>query len=235
MSPALELHNVRKNYAGLRPLRLNDLRVAEGERVALSGLDAAAAELLVNLVTGAALPDEGTVKAFGRSTADIVDGDAWLAVLDQFGIVSPRAVLLEEASIAQNLAMPFTLQIDPIPPDVDAKVQALAAECGLDPSGLAAPAGTLTGLARARVHLARAAALSPKLLVLEHPTVDVPEPERRTLGRDAARVAAPRNLSALAITMDLEFAEEFAHRSLLVEGATGALKPWKRKTGWFGR
>ena len=233
MTAALELQNVRKNYAGLRPLRLNDLRVAEGERVALSGLDAAAAELFVNLITGGALPDEGVIRAFGRATADITDGDTWLASLDQFGIVSPRAVLLEEASVAQNLAMPFTLQIDPIPADVADTIRALASECGLDPGGLSVPAATLQGLARARVHLARAAALSPKLMVLEHPTADIAATDRAVFGRDVARVAEARRLAALALTMDVEFAEAFAHRSLLVEGATGALKPWTRRRGWF--
>ena len=52
----------------------------------------------------------------GRDTADITSGDDWLASLDRFGIVSPRAVLIEAATIEENLAMPFILQIDPIPP-----------------------------------------------------------------------------------------------------------------------
>ena len=233
MTPVLEILGVRKNYAGIRPLRLNDLRVASGERVALSGLDASAAELFVNLVTGAGVPDEGTVRTFGRPTSDITDGDAWLASLDQFGIVSPRAVLLEEATVEQNLAMPFTLSIDPVPPDVADRVRALAEECGLSAGQLPARAATLSGIARARLHLARAAALAPRLLVLEHPTADIPPPERSTFGRDAARVAENRQLAALAITMDLDFAEPFAHRSLALEAATGALKPWQRKRGWF--
>lgn len=233
MTNAVELEGVRKNYSGLRPLRLNVLQVRSGERVAISGLDVAAAELFVNLVTGAAVPDEGTVRTFGRSTADIVDGDDWLATLDAFGIVSPRAVLLEEATVLQNLALPFTLQIDPVSPDVANRVRALAAECGLDTGTLARPAGTLTGAARVRLHLARAAALGPKLLLLEHPTADVADADRRVLARHVAAVAEARKLSALAITMDLDFAEEFAHRSLALEAATGALKPWKRKKGWF--
>jgi ABC-type sulfate/molybdate transport systems ATPase subunit len=233
MIPSLQLDGIRKNYAGLRPLRLNALSVAEGERVAISGIDTAAAELFIGLVTGAGLPDEGTVRTFGRSTADIVDGDAWLATLDQFGIVSPRAVLLEEATIEQNLAMPFTLQIDPIPPGVAVQVRALADECGLDVASLSVPAATLTGAGRARVHLARAAALGPKLLLLEHPTADVPEAERRPFARNVVAVAERRKLAAVAITMDLHFAEEFAHRSLALEPATGALKPWKRTRGWF--
>ena len=233
MRPALEISRVRKNYAGLRPLRMNELCVAAGERVAISGLDAAAAGLFINLVTGGALPDEGTIRVLGESTADVVDGDAWLASLDRFGIVSPRAVLLEEASVEQNLAMPFTLQIDPVPPEIAERVRALALECGLAETQLNVQAATLTGVGRARIHLARAAALAPTLLVLEHPTADVPEADRRELGMDVARVAEARQLAAVAITMDLEFAEAFAHRSLALQAATGALTPWKRKRGWF--
>ena len=233
MTSALEILGVRKNYAGLRPLRLNDLRVEPGERVAISGLDAVAAELFINLVTGGGLPDEGTVRVFGQPTSDIVDGDAWIASLERFGIVSPRAVLLEEATVEQNLAMPFTLQIDPIPADVAQRISALAEESGLTAGQLAVQAATQRGVTRARIHLARAAALAPKLLVLEHPTADVPEGERRAFGADVARVAEARQLAAVAITMDLEFAEAFAHRSLALEAATGALKPWQRKRGWF--
>ena len=233
MTVALEIENVRKSYSGLRPLRLNQLRVTEGERVALIGLDAAAAELLVNLVTGAALPDEGSVRTFGHATAEISDGDAWLGTLDQFGIISPRAVLLEEATVEQNLAMPFTLQIDPIPAHVVTQLRELATECGLDEATLMRPAGTLNGVMRARVHVARAAALSPRLLLLEHPTADVAEQDRRALARNVVTVAEARKLAAVAITMDPDFAEEFAHRALVLEPATGALKPWKRKRGWF--
>src|SRR4051812_6356399 len=114
-TPVLGVRNVRKHYSALRPLRMNDLRIAPGERVALSGLDAGAAEVLVNLVTGASVPDEGDIAVQGVSTAAIANGDEWLASLDRFGIVSPRAVLLDAATLLQNLTMPLTLQIDPIP------------------------------------------------------------------------------------------------------------------------
>ena len=71
------------------------------------------------------------------------------------------------------------------------------------------------------------------LLVFEHPTADVAENERAALARDVAAVADSRRLAAIAITMDAEFAEGMAHRSLALDGATGALNPWKKKRGWF--
>ncbi|MEO6214265.1 MAG: ATP-binding cassette domain-containing protein [Vicinamibacterales bacterium] len=231
--PVLELTEVHKNYAGLRPLRIKALTIAPGERVAVSGLDAGAAEMLVNLVTGATLPDEGTVATFGRPTGDIANGDEWLASLDAFGILSPRAVMLEAATVQQNLVMPFTLQIDPVPPDVADKVEALARECGIDPEALHARAAEQSPVTRARIHLGRAVALGPKLLLLEHPTAGVPEPDRLLLARSIAAVAGARNLATLAITQDADFAGIVAHRALALEPATGALVAWKRKRRWF--
>src|SRR5215468_5905036 len=114
MTSVLRISGVRRKYQGLRPLRINALTIETGERVALSGLDAGAAEVLVNLVTGASVPDEGEVAVTGRTTASIADGDEWLASLDRFGIVSPRAVLLDSATLLQNLAMPLSLEIEPV-------------------------------------------------------------------------------------------------------------------------
>lgn len=229
----LELTDVRKNYSGLRPLRIKSLLIRAGERVAVSGLDAGAAEMLVNLVTGATLPDEGRVMTFGRGTADIADADEWLASLDAFGIVSPRAVVLDSATLQQNLAMPFTLQIDPVPPEIAAKVEALARECGINPQVLPAMTGEQPPVTRARLQLARALALEPKLLLLEHPTAEVPEADRLSLARSIAAVAGNRGVATLAITQDAGFAGIMAHRSLALEPATGALVTWKRKRGWF--
>jgi ABC-type lipoprotein export system ATPase subunit len=231
--PILRLLGVQKTYSGLRPLRIQNLEIAANERVAVGGIDGAGAEVLVNLVTGATLPDEGSVTVFGRSTADITDGDAWLASLDRFGMVSPRAVMLEGSTLQQNLALPFTLEIDPILPAVAARVEALAAECGIASEDLTRPAGELPAQVRVRAHLARALALEPQLVLIEHPTADVAEQERPSLGRDLARALDTRRAAALVITMDAELAEAVAHRSLTLQPATGALIPWKKKRGWF--
>lgn len=229
----IRLTKLHKNYGALRPLRILDLTIEAGERVALGGLDGPAAEILVNLVTGATLPDQGTVHAFGASTADITNGDAWLASLDRFGIVSPRAVMLDGSTLQQNLALPFTLELDPVPPAVATQVAALAAECGIAGELLTRVSGELPAHVRARTHLARALALNPQLLVIEHPTADVDEAERPALARDFAAAIQGRSAAALVMTLDVNFAEGVAHRSLLLQPATGALVTWKAKRGWF--
>ena len=231
MTAVLEIEGLRKHYAGLRPLRVQRLSVASGERVAVAGFDGPAAELLVNLVTGATLPDEGVVRAFGRSTAEIASGDEWLASLDRFGIVSDRAVLLEGSTLAQNLAMPFTLEIDPVTPHTLATVTALAGDCGIAVEWLTERAGDVPPEVRARAHLARAVAMAPQLLVFEHPTASVAEADRLPLAKDIVRVCAQRELAALVLTQDEPFAKAVASRVLTLNGATGELR--EKKRGWW--
>jgi ABC-type transporter Mla maintaining outer membrane lipid asymmetry ATPase subunit MlaF len=232
-SPILEMRGVSKNYSGLRPLRIAELTVAAGERVTVGGIEAGAGELLVNLVTGASVPDSGEVRVFGQRTADIPDGDAWLDLLERFGIVSPRAVLLEGSTLLQNLAMPFTLEIEPVPAPIAQRVAELAGQCGLDPARwLGARAGDLPADMRVLAHLARALALNPEFIVVEHPTADVAPAAREALARAVARACDGRPVAVLVLTNDEVFAKAVAPRNLKLDGATGQLKPLKK--GWFG-
>jgi ABC-type transporter Mla maintaining outer membrane lipid asymmetry ATPase subunit MlaF len=232
--PALGIRQISKSYGGLRPLRIASLTIAYGERVSIGGIDAGAGELLVNLVTGASLPDAGEVRLFGRSTADISSGEEWLDSLERFGIVSPRAVLLEGSTLQQNLAMSFTLSIDPVPPAVGEQVLQLAMRCGIDPDRwLAVPAGALPPDMRVRAHLARSLALDPAFIVLEHPTADVEPAARPRLAADLARACTERGVTMLVLTNDDEFAKAVAPRNLRLHAATGELKRVGR--GWLSR
>jgi predicted ABC-type transport system involved in lysophospholipase L1 biosynthesis ATPase subunit len=223
-APVLEIRSLSKNYGALRPLRVAELTLAAGDQVALVGFDQPAAEVLVNLITGGALPDLGQVRVFGRSTADINDSDEWLAALDRFGIVSDRAALLESLTTIQNLAIPFTLDIDPPPADIRRRAEAIAGEVALDPSVLDHRAGDLDPAARLRVRFARALALEPSLLLLEHPSASLNRSEALKVAPDLRRAAERRGLAALTFTADREFGAALARRVLQVEPATGHLR-----------
>jgi ABC-type transporter Mla maintaining outer membrane lipid asymmetry ATPase subunit MlaF len=230
----LELRGVQKDYRGLRPLRIRELTLRQGESVALIGFDQISAEVFVNLVTGAVTPDVGEVHAFGQSTAAITDGDAWLASLDRFGILSERAVLLDQLTSAQNLAVPFSLELDPIPAAVLGDINRVAAEVGLDEDDLASPVAALSPLARIRLRLGRAVALDPRVLLSEHPSATLPASDVPSFAADLARVIARRGLASITLTADATFAAAVAGQVLTLQPATGELKAaagWRR---WFG-
>lgn len=223
--PVLEIADLVKGYHGLRPLRVQSLVVEPGEAVAILGLDAVGAEVLINLLTGAMLPDTGDVRVFGQSTAAIADADAWLVVVDRFGLVSPRAVLLEPLSVVQNLAMPFSLDIEPPSVALRERAVALAAEVGLPEGGWDRPVGSLDAEGKLRVRLGRAVALDPAILVLEHPSDGLDRARVAEVGRHIRAVASARQMAALSLTADAEFAAHAAARVLTFEPASGRLVP----------
>jgi ABC-type transporter Mla maintaining outer membrane lipid asymmetry ATPase subunit MlaF len=229
--PVLELSDVSKDYHGLRPLRIASFKVAAGERVAILGLDETAAEVFVNLVTGASLPDRGDVRLFGRSTAAIADSADWLSVVDRFGIVSSRAVLLDALTVAQNLAMPFTLDVDPLAPDVRERAVALAEEVGLPDATRDRPVGELDAGGRFRVRLGRALALDPMIVVFEHPTAELPGQDVAEVAARCRDVALARKTATITLTADRDFGERVANRVLALQPATGRLSG----AGWLSR
>lgn len=218
---ALEFDGVVKNYRGLRPLRVANLSVEIGQRVALAGLDAPAAETFVNLATGSGVPDEGEVRVLGQPTSAITDGDDWLASLDRFGIVSHRAVLLEGVTVGQNIALSFSLSIEPIPPGIFGKVEMLADAVGIDRGDLERAASAVSAATKVRIHLARALALDPRVLVLEHPTLQVDRADAPALGASIACAAGGRDLAVIALTDDEELARGMDAIRLKLESATG--------------
>ena len=230
--PVLELLDLSKDYRGLRPLRIERLAIGAGESVAILGLDQTAAEVLVNLVTGATLPDRGEVKLFGRSTAAIADSADWLAVVDRFGIVTARAVLLDPLSVIQNLAVPFTLEIEPPPADISDRAAGLAREVGLAEAAWSRPVAELDETARARVRLARSLALDPAILLLEHPTAAMPRADVESFGKQVNAIAQSRGAALLTATADEAFARAAARRVLTLDAATGKLNERRR---WFQR
>jgi ABC-type transporter Mla maintaining outer membrane lipid asymmetry ATPase subunit MlaF len=231
-SDSIVLRDVEKQYGALRPLRVRDLKVASGRVTTVIGLDGAAAEILVNLVTGAALPDSGEVISLGRSTREIVNSDEWLAFVERFGIISDRIVLLEAMTVAQNLAISFDLEIDPIPADVASRVSSLASEVGIVPSLLGTRVSDAPALLRSRIHLARALAVDPAVLLLEHPTARLAPQEAREFAGVVKHISETRRLTTLGLMMNEAFGRAVGGRLLFWQPATGEMRLPSRFALW---
>lgn len=229
----IELTGVTKDYHALRPLRIQQLAVRVGESVALVGLDGAMAEVLVNLITAAQLPDKGEVRVFGRLTTSITAVDDWVTELDRFGLISTRALLVDQFTAEQNLALPLTLEIDDLPAAVRADVANLAKEVGLSTEELRAPTGNLAPLAQLRLRLGRAMALRPRVLLAEHPSALLSGEDSRKFAVDLSNITTRHRIAVLAMTTDPDL-RNIADRVLEFQASTGVLlekkSAWRR---WF--
>lgn len=229
----VEIRGVTKDYHGLRPLRIAELTLREGQSLALLGLDRAMAEVLVNLITGANLPDTGTVTVFGQPTNAIDNADAWVATLDRFGLVSERAVLVDKFTAEQTLAMPLSLEIEDMSAPLRSQVHRLAEEVAVSADDLETPAGALPAGVQLRLRLGRALAMDPRVLLAEHPNALISRDDAPAFAADYARVIAARKLASLVITADRTFAGAIADEVLTLELATGILKPSSGWRHWF--
>ena len=231
--PLLQLRDVSQDYGGLRPLRIKALDVRPGQRLAILGLDQAAAEVLVNLLIGSTTPRTGDVRAFGRATADIPDSETWLMALRQYGLLGARTVLIEELTVEQNLAIPLTLDVDPLPEALKAQIRALGTEVGLAHMLERRPPD-LGPLDLQRLRLGRALALDPRVLLAEHPTAPLEPADAGQFARDMSRIVSTRAMAAVYITADRAFAQQAADEIVMLKPATGELVSavgWRR---WFG-
>ena len=223
IDPVLELTDVSKDYRGLRPLRIANLSVGPGEQVAIVGFDQTTSEVFVNLVTGATLPDQGTVRLLGRLTTDIADASDWMTAVDRVGIVSHRAVLLNSLTVVQNLAMPYTLEVEPPSTVIRERAVALALDVGLPDAALDRPIAELDSVNLVLARFARALALGPALVLLEHPTAEVAPADVARLAARCREVTSRRSIATVTLTADREFATASAARVLQWEPANGRL------------
>ena len=228
------MRDVTQDYGALRPLRVKSLDVRTGQRLAILGLDQGAGEVLVNLLTGSTTPRTGEVRAFGRLTTEIPDSQAWLEALRQYGLLGVRTPLVEQLTVEQNLAIPVTLEVDPMPEALRARTRALGDEVGLDTAVLQRYPTDLGALDLQRVRLGRALALAPRVLLAEHPTASLEGGDAERFALDLSRIISSRAMAAVYITADRAFAQHAADEIVMLKPATGDLVSavgWRR---WFG-
>lgn len=164
MAAILETQGLGRRFGGLAALSDLSLAVEEGSIVGLIGPNGAGKTTLVNLVTGQDRPTAGRVLIDGR---DLTGGRPWrfarAGVARSFQVAKP----FRDMTVRENVAV--GAMYGPSPTSVAA---ALArADAVLERVGLAARAGARPGeLAVAdarRLELARALAISPRLLLLD--------------------------------------------------------------------
>src|SRR5579864_3508337 len=170
----LSVRNLTKSYrsAGehIAVLRGVNLRVAAGERVALTGESGSGKSTLLHLIAGLDRADSGEIRIGDTSISDL--GDAALAALrrDRLGLVFQQFNLIPSLNVRDNLA--FQSRIAGCH---DSTWQAeLAQRLGL--SGLLDRyPEQLSGGQQQRVAIGRALAVKPLLLLADEPTGNLDE------------------------------------------------------------
>ena len=141
--------------------------VTAGEFWAVAGLLRAGKSDLMALTAGIMRPTRGTYQLFGQELIAGFEHER-LALRLRVGLVFDGGQLLHHLTLAENIALPLRYHFDDGGAEIERRIRALVEMTGLEPWADSHPAAVNRNWQQ-RIGLARALALSPRLLLLDNP------------------------------------------------------------------
>lgn len=210
--PLFECKNLVKRYAENTVVNDVSFRIAPGECLGVIGPNGAGKTTTLRMCLGLALPDSGSVHAFGLS----MPKDA-LAIKARLGVVSQFDTLDPDFTCAENL-MVFGRYFGMKKADIQKRIPHLLDFAALTHKANAKP-GELSGGMKRRLSLARALINDPDVLLLDEPTTGL-DPQARHLMWERLQQLLQQGKSILLTTHFMDEAERLCHRLLLLDHGT---------------
>ncbi len=202
MSALLELHSIRKGFAGVRVLDDVSLKLAPGEIVSLLGPSGCGKSTLLRIAAGLDEDFSGGVAhnpllGFGKGSG--------------IGVVFQEPRLLPWLNVAQNIGFADERRADA------EWVEQLLRDVGLAGQGNKLPKQLSGGMAQ-RVAIARGLYQRPQVLLLDEPFSAVDAFTRMKLQDLVAGLAQQYGIALLLVTHDLDEAFYLSDRVLILGG-----------------
>lgn len=224
MNPLLQIEHLAKRYAlaDKRELfALDDLsfRVQAGESLGLVGESGCGKSTLVALIARLADPSSGSIRFDGQDIGRIpVRKFARSAQRGEIQVVfqDPHESLNPRFTTARCIADPLKRLGGLKGEALTTRVEQLAEQVGLPLALLTRYPHQLSGGQKARVNIARAIALSPRLLILDEPTSALDVSVQAVVLQLLARLRTELNLTYLFVSHDLKVVQLMCDRVLVM-------------------
>ncbi len=196
----ISAENLTKTFKGVVALDKLNFKMAAGNLTAMIGPDGAGKTTFMRLVTGLMTPTDGKLEVFGKN----IRGNEQ-EIQSLISYMPQKFGLYEDLTVAENMDLYADLH------GVKKNLRRERFTHLLEMTGLtkftARLAGKLSGGMKQKLGLACTLVRSPKLLLLDEPTVGVDPLSRRELWEIIKTLIAEENLSVLVNTAYMDEAE----------------------------
>ncbi|MEY4567802.1 MAG: Sulfate/thiosulfate import ATP-binding protein CysA [Planctomycetota bacterium] len=215
---SIEVQQVSKSFGNYSALQSVDLKINDGELIALLGPSGSGKTTLLRIIAGLEIPDacpETRILFHGE------DVSASHVAERKVGFVFQHYALFKHMTVFENIA--FGLRVRPKkqrPSNqvIKDRVNELLGLIQLDGFGNRLPT-QLSGGQRQRVALARALAIAPKVLLLDEPFGALDAKVRQGLRNWLRRLHDELHMTTILVTHDQEEALEVADRIVVMNQA----------------
>jgi ABC-2 type transport system ATP-binding protein len=205
--PALEVSELHKSYGANQALRGVSFRLETGERLALLGPNGAGKTSLIRCLCGLTKPDRGSIRLLGRKLPRRGGREA-------IGLVPQDIALYTDLTARENLVAFGRFH------GLRGSVLKKRVEWALNWTGLADSAnslvGTFSGGMKRRVNIACGVLHSPKIVLLDEPTVGV-DPQSRERIFEMLDLLSEQGTAILLTTHHLDEAETKCDRIVIID------------------
>lgn len=151
-------------------LRINDLQIAAGEKVAIVGPSGSGKTTLLNLISGIAVPDTGAITVNGQQVGSMNDAARRDFRIREIGFVFQQFELVEYLNAKDNILLPYFVNTSlPLNSGLGSAATELAGRMGLQ-GKLKRHPNQLSQGEQQRVAICRALIANPKLILADEPT-----------------------------------------------------------------
>ena len=201
--PSIKLKNISKNIC-----QNVNLEIADKELLVLLGPNGAGKTTLLNVIAG--LTDYQGLVLFDDTPMDKVE-----ASKRGVGYLFQDLVLFPHLDVASNIA--FSLRVrNELPYKIETRVQELLEMMKIRHLASRYPA-YLSGGEKQRIALARALALSPRVLLLDEPLSSLDRQSSKYLRNELRQLQKKLGITTIYVTHDLQEAEEMADRIAVIQ------------------
>ena len=179
----IQISNLKFSYPeGGFHLDIESLSVESNSSVAVIGPSGTGKTTLLNLISGVALPEHGTISTHGVEISSLADQDRRAFRLQHIGFIFQEFELLEYLSVLDNILLPYRISNAlKIEPAVRNRAKELADRVGIADK-LGRYVHHLSQGERQRVAICRALLPDPVLILADEPTGNLdPENTNRVL------------------------------------------------------